>query len=73
MSEVDWKIEPAASSSCAQLGGVHQVAVVAERDRAAVALDEEGLGVGGYGVARRRVAHVADGAVARQLLQHVVA
>ena len=53
----------------AQDGGVHQVAVVADRDRAAVALDEVGLRVRGHGVARGRVADVADRAVPGQRLQ----
>ena len=42
VSEVDWKIEPAASSSWRRIVGVDQVAVVADRDRPAVALDEDG-------------------------------
>ena len=60
VSEVDWKIEPAASSSWRRIVGVHQVAVVADGDRAAVALDQVRLRVRGHGVARGRVAHVAD-------------
>ena len=53
----------------AQDVGVHQVAVVADRDRAAVALDEVGLRVRGHGVARGRVADVADRAVPGQRLE----
>ena len=77
MSEVDWKIEPAASSSWRRIVGVHEVAVVADGDRAAVALDEVRLRVRGHGVARGRVAHVADGPVPGKrveprLREHVV-
>ena len=51
---------------------VHQVAVVAHRDGPAVALDEIGLGIGGHGVARRGVAHVAHGPVALEQGQPLV-
>ena len=53
----------------AEDGGVHQVAVVADGDRAAVALDEVGLRVRGHGVAGGRVAHVADRPVAGERLE----
>ena len=61
----------------AQLGGVREVAVVGHRDGPAVALDEVRLGVRGHGVARGRVAGVADGPVALDgvealLVEHVV-
>ena len=56
----------------AQHGRVGEVAVVAERDRPTVAVDEDGLRVGGHRVTRGRVAHVAHGPVARQRLQQLV-
>ena len=49
-------LEPAAP-----FGGVGEVAVVAERDFALVAIDHDGLGVEQCFVAGRRVARVADG------------
>ena len=56
----------------AQDGRVHQVSVVGEGDRPAVALDEDRLGVGGHGVAGRRVSDVAHGAGAREPVQPLV-
>ena len=56
----------------AQHVGVHDVAVVGEGDRAAVAVDEDRLRVGGHGVARGRVADVADGAVAAEAIEGLV-
>ena len=53
----------------AQDRGVHEVAVVADRDRAAVALDQVGLRVRRHGLARGRVAHVADRAVPGERLE----
>ena len=64
VSEVDWKMEPAASSSCRSRPAFDQVAVVADRDRPAVALDQVRLGVRRDGVAGGRVADVADRAIA---------
>ena len=45
VSLVVWKMEPSCSSCRAQLAGVHQVAVVRERDLALVAIDADRLGV----------------------------
>ncbi len=54
----------------APLGGVGEVAVVAERDLALVAIDHDGLGVEERLVAGGGVTGVADGQAARQLCKH---
>ena len=66
VSVVDWKIEPCAHQLVAQLGGVHQVAVVADAELAVRALDEQRLRVLDPARAGGRVADVADGDVAGQ-------
>ena len=65
MSEVDWKIEPAASSSWRRIAALTRLPLWPTAIGPAVALDEVGLRVGGHGVARGRVADVADRPVAR--------
>src|SRR5713101_6032074 len=54
----------------APLGGVREIAVVAEGDLALVAVDHDGLSVEQGFVARGRVARVADGEAARELCEH---
>src|SRR5712691_2129055 len=54
----------------APLGGVGEIAVVAEGDLALVAVDHDGLSVEQRLVARRRVARVADGEAALELCEH---
>src|SRR5260370_3410775 len=54
----------------APLGGVGEVAVVAERDLALVAVDHDGLGVQERLVAGGGIARVADGEAARELREH---
>ena len=65
MSLVVWKIDPWLHEHVAQLLRVHEVAVVADRDLAVRAVDENRLRVLQAALARGRVAHVADGARAR--------
>ena len=58
-------LEPAAP-----VGGVGEVAVVADGDFALVAIDHDGLGIQKGFVAGRGVAGVADGAVARKFCEN---
>src|SRR5450759_3815352 len=55
-----------------QLGGVHQVAVVAQGDHLAVAAAHQRLRVLPVARARRGVEHVADGVLAAQALEHLL-
>jgi hypothetical protein len=61
-----WKIDPARTSSSRSSPRVHEVAVVARRDLAVRAVDEDRLGVLEPALAGRRIARVADGEVPRQ-------
>ena len=72
LSEVVLKIAPRPSSSRRTARRVHQVAVVRDRDRAAVGVGAEGLRVAQQAAARRRVAHVADRMPARQAREHLL-
>ncbi len=55
----------------AELGGVDEIAVVRDRELAAVGIDDERLGVLGRAGPGGRVAHVADGASALELIEVV--
>ena len=55
-----------ADERVAQLAGVHQVAVVADRELTVHAVDDDRLRVRELALAGGRVAHVADGEIARQ-------
>ena len=72
LSAVVLKIAPRRSSSRRIAIGVHQVAVVRDRDRTGVGAGVEGLRVAREAAARRRVAHVADRVAPRQPLQDVL-
>ena len=69
LSTVVWKTRPRFSSSSRSCGGVGQVAVVRDGDLAARAIHRERLGVAEIGRAGGRVARVADGAVADEVVQ----
>ena len=60
MSLVVWKMAPLPDERVAQLAGVDQVAVVADRELPVDAVDDDRLGVGQPALARRRVADVTD-------------
>ncbi len=68
-----WKIEPLADQLVAQLAGVHQVAVVPDRDLPVGAIDQKRLRVLELALAGGRVAGVADGEVAGQRTERLLA
>ena len=55
----------------AEQGRVHQVSIVGDGDRAAMVPQEKRLRIRPVGVPGRRVAHMTDGAIAGQPLQHL--
>ena len=67
VSVVAWKIAPSRDERVAQLGGVHDVAVVADGELTVHAVHENRLRVGETALARRRVADVTDGHATRKL------
>ena len=71
VSLVVWKMEPCLLQPGADFGGVHQVAVVRQRDLALVALHHDGLRVQQRRVAGGGIAGVADGQRAGQARQHL--
>ena len=56
----------------ADIGGVHQVAVVRQRDASLIALHPDRLGVQQRGVTRGGIARVADGEPARHTRQRLI-
>ena len=67
VSLVVWKIEPCCSRWARISCGVHQVAVVRQRNLSLVALHADRLGVQQGRIAGGGIARVADGQRARQL------
>jgi len=79
LGAVDFVAKPSKVSSLymdelgAELLGVREVAVVADRELAALVVDRDGLSVLEEGAARGGVAHVADGAATRELPELLLA
>ena len=72
VSEVDWKIDPARSSSSREQRAIDEVAVVRDSDGALRIFDHERLGVFQMALALSGVTVVADGVGAFQALDDVL-
>ena len=72
VSVVPENLTPWRDELVAQLRGVHEVAVVAQGDDVAVAAAHQRLRVRPVARARGAVAHVADGVLAAEALQHLL-
>ena len=68
MSVVDWQMAPAANEFAPERQAVGEVAVVGDREAAGLEFGEQGLDVAQRRLAGRRVAHMADGRLARQAI-----
>ena len=66
------ELDPLGDELVAQLGGVDEVAVVAQGDDVAVAAAHQRLRVRPVAGARGAVAHVADGVLAAEALEHLL-